>query len=120
MAAPSKIPESTSDAVPESPPMAQRKVTLQLEEGLHIRPCALIAESVRDHAGDVRIRSGNRFVDAKSTLDLMTLSAARGAVLLLEASGESADQVLDRLVALFQSNFEGDPPTESPSTPVTL
>jgi phosphotransferase system HPr (HPr) family protein len=93
---------------------------VNLENGLHLVPCSQIAKVARRYACDVRLTKDGRVFDAKEVLDLMTLSAERGAELLLEASGEGAAEVVEELGGLFDSNFESlsaQDVDEDPSTP---
>lgn len=84
----------------------QSEVTVNLENGLHLVPCSRIAELARNYTCDVQILMNERRVDAKTIFDLMTLGAAQGTHLIIEAKGESADEVIKRLTRLFETNFE--------------
>jgi phosphotransferase system HPr (HPr) family protein len=85
----------------------QATVTVPGENGLHLVPCSLIAQSATAHACDVKISKGSHTVDAKNIFDLMTLNAGQGARLLLEAAGEGASDAVDSIVRLFESGFNG-------------
>lgn len=87
---------------------SHREVTVKLENGLHMVPCSRIAEHVRDFVGSVCIMVEDRSVDAKSIFDLLTLRAPMGTVLTIEAVGQNSDELVDGLVALFESNFESE------------
>ncbi len=89
-----------TDAVTQS-------VTVPGENGLHLVPCSLIAQSASSFECDVRIRKGSQTVDAKNIFDLMSLNAGHGAELILEAAGACARDAVDALVALFDSGFNG-------------
>jgi phosphocarrier protein HPr len=83
----------------------RKTVVVNLENGLHLVPCSLIAQVARRHEGEVRIHNGTLTVDAKNVLDLMSLQAERGTALDLEARGAAAQEVVRALVELFDSNF---------------
>ncbi|MBI1313055.1 HPr family phosphocarrier protein [bacterium] len=89
-----------TDAVTQS-------VTVPGENGLHLVPCSLIAQSASAFDCDVRISKGTHSVDAKNIFDLMSLNAGHGSELVLEAAGASARDAVDALVALFESGFNG-------------
>lgn len=91
--------------------MCQKTVTVNLAEGLHLRPYSLIAQAVRDLDCEVRISNGDLTVGAENVLDLMTLNANFGSTLILEACGNAAPEAIQRLVSLFDSNFANDLPT---------
>lgn len=93
------------------PAVHQREVTVTGENGLHIRPIHQIVKLVQHHRCVSRIHKGDRSVDATSMLDLMTLGAEQGTVLILECSGDGAEKCLEALAQLFESGF----PEETPS-----
>jgi phosphotransferase system HPr (HPr) family protein len=92
--------------------VGRQTVTVNLENGLHLVPCSLIARLARRFGCDVHIIKGDMPVDAKNVLDLMTLNAAFGTTLIVEANGEGASEVTAELVRLFESGFEGAEQTE--------
>ena len=92
--------------------VCRQSVTVNLEEGLHLRPYSFIAQAVRDLDCDVRISNGEFTVDAVNVLDLMTLNANLGTVLELEATGVDAAEAIACLVRMFETNFADDSTTE--------
>jgi phosphotransferase system HPr (HPr) family protein len=87
-------------------PVCRREITVTLDGGLHLRPLSQIAQLARGFACEARIVKNGHAVNAKEVFDLMTLSADRGSTIVLETVGHGAAEALDRLVALFESNFE--------------
>ncbi len=83
-----------------------RNVTVKGEHGLHLVPCSLIAKAANSFACEILIRTGNKLANAKNIFDLMGLGVGKGAVLLLEATGDDSDAALDVLEELFNSGFE--------------
>ncbi|MHC4878746.1 MAG: HPr family phosphocarrier protein [Planctomycetota bacterium] len=84
-----------------------QSVTVPGENGLHLVPCSLIAQSASAFECDVRISKGEQSVDAKNIFDLMSLNAGHGAELVLEAAGKCALEAVETLVELFESGFNG-------------
>lgn len=87
---------------------AQSEVTVNTANGLHLVPCSRIAELARSYpACEIHIRraEATTTVDAKTIFDLMTLGALQGTQLILEARGDAADEVISKLVDLFESDF---------------
>jgi phosphotransferase system HPr (HPr) family protein len=74
-------------------------------QGLHARPCHALVSAALEFRADVRVSCSGRRVNGKSILELMTLSAAQGTELLIEAAGEDAEQAVERLVELIRSGF---------------
>jgi len=89
-----------------SPMTASRELTINLPKGLHLVPCSRIVERTSTFDGDVKIRWNDITADARSMLDLMTLAAPQGSVLMVEATGEQAESLLDELEQLFARDFE--------------
>ena len=86
--------------------VCRQSVTVNLENGLHLVPCSLVAQTANRFGCRIQIHKGDLTVDAKTMLELMTLDAACGTVLVLEASGDGADEAIRELVHLFESDFE--------------
>jgi phosphocarrier protein HPr len=90
-------------------PIERRKVVVGLKHGLHVRPMSLIVQTTGKFPGEVSIRRDDGYaVNAKSMFDLLTLKAEHGMPLMLEARGEGAQALLDRLESLFDSMFGWD------------
>ena len=88
------------------PALFSRTVTLQLEQGLHIRVCSVVVSLVVPFDGPVTIRNGDKSADASSMFDLLQLAAEPGAELTIESQGDGAEAVLDKLEALFSGEIE--------------
>jgi len=84
-----------------------RNLTVVNPEGLHARAATLIAELVRKHEARVMLVKGEDQVEATEVLQLLSLGAAEGTQLHLEATGPDAEQVADALVRMFASGFDG-------------
>lgn len=83
----------------------RRTVTVINEQGLHFRPCQLIAQVAQRHQGTVFLSRGDTRADAKSLMDLLTLAAERGTNLELEATGTDASLVVEKVCELFSNGF---------------
>ena len=90
----------------------RRTVTVNLKDGLHLRPISQIVETVRRFGCRVRISKGDLAADAGTVFDLIPLKVEYGNTLVLEADGDRAAETLDALVQLFESNFD-DPDAEA-------
>jgi len=89
---------------------AQQTVRVDLEQGLHMVPCSLIVRTAERFPCEIHIQKEDRSADAKTMLDLLTLSAENGSMLVLQASGEEARAAVDALAKLFESNFSDTDP----------
>jgi phosphocarrier protein HPr len=86
--------------------VSQKKVTVGLTNGLHLRPQSMIVQIAQGFESDVTLSVESHKVDAKSMLDLMTLAATFGTELLLEAAGSDSEVAVKSIGELFESNFE--------------
>jgi phosphocarrier protein len=82
-----------------------RTVNIANPDGLHLRASASIAKVASEFHAQARVCRGRQQADAKSVLELVTLAAAQGTELRLEATGPDADQLLDALEELFENDF---------------
>jgi phosphocarrier protein FPr/phosphocarrier protein len=98
--APSGEPAALGAGDAMSPtPMRTRHVTVGLEHGIHARPAALLAGSLKSLAVDVRLSARGREANARSTVALMALGVQRGDEVQIRAAGPDAALALDRLAA---------------------
>jgi phosphocarrier protein HPr len=87
--------------------MAERTATIASAAGLHARPAMLFVEAVGNQPVDVTISLGDGpELNAASILSIMGLGAGPGAVVTLRAEGEGADEALDELVTLLETNLD--------------
>ena len=91
--------------MPPAPDKKRAEFTVPNELGLHFRVAALIVRTLEGYSSDVTISNGESVADARSVLDLMTLAAARGTRIVVEAEGADADAALAALGELIASNF---------------
>lgn len=87
--------------------MPTRTATIASTSGLHARPAALFVEAAAAQPVPVTIaRQGEEALDATSILAIMGLGAGYGEVVILEADGDGADEALDALVTLLETNLD--------------
>lgn len=94
------------DSEMSAPAYYEQDVIVALEHGLHLVPCSKIAELAKRYQCNCIIIKDGRSVDAKTIFDLMTLGAVKGTRLTLHCQGEKADELIEKLVALFEADFQ--------------
>ena len=77
-----------------------RHIRVPFEHGIHARPAALLANSIKRMAADVRISANGRQADARSTIALMSLGARCGDEIVIEASGRDARAAVEALAGV--------------------
>ena len=86
--------------------MPEITLTVRHEAGLHARPASLFVQTARQFDSDIKVSHDEREANAKSILNVLTLGAAQGAVITVCAEGGDADEALEALKTLVESNFE--------------
>ncbi|MER7080064.1 phosphocarrier protein [Saccharopolyspora antimicrobica] len=87
--------------------MFERRVTVASKVGLHARPAALVAKAAAAQPVKITIRKDDtKPVEAGSILGLMTLGAAFGDEVVLEAAGEGAEAALDHIAQLVATDLD--------------
>ncbi|MBM7824917.1 phosphocarrier protein [Arcanobacterium pluranimalium] len=87
--------------------MATRTAKIASAVGLHARPAALFTQAVEETGFDVQISlAGEEPVDAASVLEVMTLGAQCGDEVTLTAEGEGADEALESLARLLETDLD--------------
>jgi phosphotransferase system HPr (HPr) family protein len=82
-----------------------RTVKLTNKYGLHARPAMLFTQTAGKFNSEIAVVMGDRTVDGKAMLEVMTLAAERGTELVLKAKGPDADEALDALTKLVDEDF---------------
>ena len=80
-----------------------RRVRVALEHGIHARPAAQIAASVKEFAGEVSLAAGSRTANARSTVALMKLGVRNGDEVEIRAAGADAARAINAVAALLSS-----------------
>jgi len=86
--------------------MRETTLTIYHEVGLHARPASLFVETAKKFACDIEAIYDGREVNAKSVLGILTLGAGQGAEIMVRAEGDDAEEALEALETLVESNFE--------------
>ena len=70
-----------------------------------MRPAYLFAETAAKFKSRIELIKEDIRIDGKSVLSILTLGAAQGAQIMIEAEGEDADAAVVELKNLLQSGF---------------
>ncbi len=84
---------------------ATTKVIIQNPQGLHMRPAYLFAETASRFESEIELIKDDVRVNGKSVLDILTLGAAQGTEILVEAVGHDAQAAIELLEQLVASGF---------------
>jgi phosphocarrier protein len=81
--------------------VAEQSIAVKNPTGLHARPAALFIQTASKFKSDITITKGNREVDARSMLGILTLTARQGDIITLKAKGEDAQEAVAALTHLL-------------------
>ncbi|MCT9928866.1 HPr family phosphocarrier protein [Planotetraspora sp. A-T 1434] len=85
--------------------MAERKVSVASEVGLHARPAATFVQTAAKAPFDVTIaKAGGQPVNAKSILSVLALDVRQGESIVITAEGEGAEDLLDQLAEIASAS----------------
>ena len=93
---------------PTRPGAVVRVIPIVNEKGLHARASAKFVQTVEKFEADVRVMRCGESVGGTSMLGLMSLAAARGTDITIDAIGKDAEAVVAALDALVSGRFGED------------
>ena len=85
--------------------MPEREVKIVNKLGIHARPAAEIVKTAGKFKCSVTIVRDDLEVNAKSIMGVMMLAAEFGAIIVIRAVGDDAEQALDALQAVIANKF---------------
>jgi len=83
----------------------RRTFVVNIEHGLHARPCALLVKAVQPYRSIVEVEVDGNKVSGKSILGLMALTAGYGSEITFTIAGEDASQAMAAVLQLFAAHF---------------
>ncbi len=97
-----------ADSLELEPTMVRRDLIVKNPNGLHMLPGTVIARTVKEFSGTVKLIHGTKVANAKSPIDLILLEAGCGTELTLEIDGPGAEAMADTVEQLFADEFMTD------------
>jgi phosphocarrier protein len=88
--------------------MITANVTIVNKLGLHARAASRLVNCASGFSSEIEIVRGTRSVNAKSIMGVLTLAAALGTELVVQADGPDEQQAVDAVTTLFQDRFGED------------
>jgi phosphocarrier protein HPr len=88
--------------------MISKSVTIVNKLGLHARAATRLVNCASVFAAEIRIKKGEKTINGKSIMGVLTLAASTGTVLLIEADGPDREDALRAVCELINSGFGED------------
>lgn len=85
--------------------MVTKDVIVKNSTGLHARPATLVVKKASSHKSEVYFQLGEKKVNAKSLIAVLSLGAGKGAAITITASGVDEEAALAD-VSAFIENLE--------------
>lgn len=82
--------------------MLNKEVTVRCESGLHNRQATYFVQKANEYECSIRIEIGNRRMNAKSLLGILSLGIVTGATVVLSAEGPDEEAAIGALEELLQ------------------
>ena len=87
--------------------MIEKMAVISNPLGIHARPAALIVQAAARFKSEIYFSKAEvARVNGKSIMGVMMLAAEQGAQIVVESEGEDAEEAVEELVALLESQFE--------------
>ena len=83
--------------------MVSQSLKLELKNGLEARPAALFVQIASKFESHISVIVGDKQVNAKSIMGMMSLGAIKGQVIEISANGEDEQEAVDALIEFLQT-----------------
>ena len=79
--------------------MITKTITVEIPAGLEVRPVAVLVQVANQYSSSIYVESGNKKVNAKSIMGLMTLGLRAGQSVTVHADGSDEEDAVDKIEA---------------------
>ena len=87
----------------------KKRLEIKNRLGLHARASALLVQTINRFSCEVKISKDDQVVNGRSIIGVLTLGAAKGAKIRVEARGNDAQQAVAAIEELVENKFgEGE------------
>ncbi len=85
--------------------MVSRNVTIRNSQGLHARPATFFIQKANSYKSSIWVEKGDRRVNAKSLLGVLSLAVTKGMEITLLADGVDEGSALSGLAELLENGL---------------
>ena len=85
--------------------MVSRNVTIRNTQGLHARPATFFIQKANSYKSSIWVEKGDRRVNAKSLLGVLSLAVTKGMEITLLADGVDESSALAGLAELLENGL---------------
>jgi len=98
---------TSSTAISRNDPVSKviKRIEIKNKLGLHARAAALLVQTVNKFSAQVSLSKDGQTIDARSIMGVLTLAAAQGSKIQVEATGEDAERTVKAIERLVDNRF---------------
>ena len=101
--------------------MKQLEIVIQNQTGLHARPAKVLVNLAKQFKADVNIQYGQKRVNAKSMVSVLTLGAIYGSQIMIQTVGEDEELALACLEEAIRNKLgDVDAPVPAEAQPMPV
>lgn len=82
-----------------------KKLEIKNKLGLHARAAALLVQTVNKFTAQVNLSKDGATTDGRSIMGVLTLAAAQGSKIQVEADGDDAEKAVKAIEKLIDARF---------------
>lgn len=86
--------------------MNTSKIKIRSRVGLHARPATVFVKEAKRFKSDIRVKLGDKEINGKSILEVLTLGGKYGAEIEIIAQGSDEEQAIQALCKIIDSADE--------------
>lgn len=84
--------------------MIKKPITIQIADGLEARPTALLVQVASQYESSIYVENGDKKVNAKSIMGMMTLGLSAGESVVVSAEGSDEMAAIENIEKYLSSN----------------
>ncbi|MFG6332745.1 MAG: HPr family phosphocarrier protein [Lachnospiraceae bacterium] len=84
--------------------MIKKPITIQIADGLEARPTAVLVQVASQYDSRIYVEIGDKKVNAKSIMGMMTLGLSAGESVLVSAEGSDEVDAIENIEKYLSSN----------------
>lgn len=85
--------------------MKEMKYVITDELGIHARPAGLLAKEAKGFQSTIKLTKGDRSVDAKGIMGVMSLGGKKGDEITVRVDGEDEDAAIAAMESFLRANL---------------
>lgn len=84
--------------------MTKKHIKIQIANGLEARPVALLVQVASQFESSIYVESGEKKVNAKSIMGMMTLGLSEGEEIVISADGSDETEAIEKVEKYLSGN----------------